>query len=149
MAFDIAATCRAIQTHLVDSELFFKADISRPIHPVGVGPTATIQGESMRVVAVTTTAIELHVVKVRIWRARDSSGEEVRELEAMELTTQVLDLFYGDITLGAGIRNVDIAGEYGDGIVVSFEDDDIETAPYHVADITLPLVVDSATVLAR
>jgi hypothetical protein len=149
VAFNIRSTIAVIKDALVDSGLFFSVEIARPGHPVGEGPSATIHGESMRVVGTTlTNPIEVHVLKVRIWRAMNTLGDQERELEAMTLTSQVLDLLYGDFTLGAGIRAVDVAGIHGDTLAASFTDDNIETAQYHIADITVPLIVDSATAFA-
>lgn len=155
MSFDIEASARVVQEALraleaADGEaVFFSVEIATPEHPVGVGPSATIAGESMKVVSLTlTNAIELHVLKVTLWRAQNSIGEEARELEAMRIASQVMDLFYGDFQLGGNIRAIDVGGIHSGGLEVSFEPREIENAPYHIADITLPLIVDSATALA-
>ena len=148
MAFDIEATARVVQDALKDSRLFFSVEIARPGQPVGEGPSATISGESMRVVSTTlTNAIELHTLKVTLWRAMNTAGEEARELEAMTLASQVMDLFYEDFQLGGNIRAVDVGGIHSGGLEVDFTERNIDAAPYHIADITLPLIVDSATAM--
>jgi len=146
--FDITDTARVVQNALKDSHLFFSVEIARPGQPVGEGPSATICGESMRVVSLTlTNAIELHTLKVTLWRAMNTAGEEARELEAMTLASQVMDLLYTDFQLGGNIRAVDVGGINSGGLEVSFEDRNIEAAPYHIVDITLPLIVDSTTAM--
>ena len=152
MAFDIDTTAKLVQTNLKalkDSSnrpLFFSVEIARPGQPVGEGPSATIHGESVRVVETTlTNPIELHTLHVVLWRAMNTSGEQARELEAMTLAGTVMDYIYGDFTLGAGVRAVDVGGIYGSGFEASFEPGNIEAAEYHVADITVPLIVDSST----
>ena len=155
MAFDIAASAVVVQDALramtTDGrDTFASVEIERPGIPRGEGPSATIQFNGMRVVGTTlTNPIEVHNLTVRLWRAQNTAGGQSKELEATQITSQVLDMLYGDFTLGAGIRAVDVAGIYGDSIEARFEDEDIPTAggnaSYHIADITVPLIVDSAT----
>ena len=147
MAFDIAATIAAVKTHLDDSDLFQTVHVGRPESPVGDGPVATIHGESMEVVGVTNHAIELHVLGIRIFQATHSDALETLETDGWSLVSQVMDLFYGDFELGGRIRNVDIGGQYGAPPSVERDQDDIDTSPFYVAEITLPLIVDSATTL--
>ena len=146
-AFDITSTARAIQTHLQGSGLFYSVDIGRPSQPPGEGPSATIHGDSYRVLHVTSHPVEQHVLKVRIYRAQHTLGDESKELEAMTVTGSVMALFFGDFTLGANIRNVDVAGEFGVELSAQFTDDDVAGASYHITEITIPLVVDNTTVL--
>jgi len=146
MAFDITLTAQALQTHLQGSDLFASVDIGRPNSPVGDGPSARITIDSMRVVdTVLNAAIELHVLKVKIYLGAYSFGEQSRELQASTLTSEVLDLLYEDFTLGGRVRNVDIGGQYG-SIEVDFVDEETTDQPTHVADITVPIIVDSSTV---
>jgi hypothetical protein len=148
MAWDVATTARLVQTHLEDSNLFFSVDIERPGQPRGEGPSATIEIVGMRVAETTLTyPIELHTLRVRLWRAMNTAGAEAVELERATLTSQVLDLFYGDFALGGNIRNVDVGGQYGEPLAASFVDETLDdsNARYHIADITLPLIVDGAT----
>ena len=147
MAFDIKATLEAVQTLLEGSKLFKTVEIGRPESPVGDGPMATIHGESMEVVGVTNHAIELHTLGIRIFQAQHSDALETLETDGWALVSQVMDLFYGDFELGGKIRNVDIAGQYGAPLSVDRNAEDIDTSPYYVAEITLPLVVDSTTLL--
>lgn len=129
-------------------QLFYEVEIARPITPVGEGPVASIHVDAMRVVEVTlSTAIELHTLRIRIYQAAHTQALETRETEAARLVNEVMDLLYEDFTLGGRARNVDVAGQYGAGLSATFGPDDIDGAPYHVADIVLPIIVDSATAL--
>ena len=148
MSFDAAATMNAVKAHLTDAspELFFAVEIARPVTPVGEGPTASIHVESMSVVETTLVrAIELHLLKVRVYQAAHTQALETRETEAARIVSEVMDLLYEDFTLGGRVRNVDVAGQYGTPLGATFGPDEIGEAEYHVADITLPIIVDSAT----
>lgn len=147
MAFDIDATCVAVQAWLVDSSIEFQdVSIRHPETVVAAGPVACIYPQSMRVVETTlTNPIELHVIKLNLYRAKFTVDDEERVLEAPRLASQVADLVYEDFTLGGRVRNVDIGGQYGEGFSVEFTDEDIQETTYHTAVITLPLIVDSGT----
>ena len=64
-------------------------------------------------------------------------------LEGARLTSQLLDLVYADFTLGANVRNVDVVG-----ISVDYIDRGDADLPTHVADITIPLIVDGSQTFA-
>ena len=153
MALDIATTMGVVQTHLegaTDSEgqpLFVEVAIGGPTMAEPDGPSARITAGPMQVVAVTAHPIELHVVNVLLYRARFTDAEEDRETETAHFVSRVADLFYGDFSLGGNVRNIDVAGEHGQPMAVEFTQEDVGDAPFHVATLTLPLVVDSATSL--
>ena len=148
MAFDIATTLDAVQTHLDGSGLFFETHIGQPTSAVGEGPIAAIFGDTVSVVDTTlNSTIEQHVLTIRLYQGTHIGAVETLEKDGWSLVSQVMDLFYGDFQLGANIRNVDVAGEYGTSLSASRDEEAIETTPYYVADIVLPLIVNSATTL--
>lgn len=145
MAFDITDTAEVVRLHLEGSELFWRADIAYPTSPPPEGPYAAVYPESMRVVGTTlTNPMELHTLKIRLYRAPYTLDDSERVLESARIASQVAALLYADFTLGAGIRNIDL-GQYSSGLSVEFTDEETANTPYHVADITLPLVVDPDT----
>lgn len=148
--FDSTATMEALRDalRLASPELFFAVEIARPVTPVGEGPTASIHVEQLRVAETTlVTTIELHVLHIRIYQSAHTSALETRETEAARLVNEVMDILYEDFTLGGRVRNIDVAGQYGTPLGAVFGPDEIEAAPYHVADITIPIIVDSTTLL--
>jgi hypothetical protein len=146
VAFDITATMQAIQTHLRDSNLFRGVDIINVTSPPPVGPYAALEPVSMSVVSTTlTNPIEVHVVRVSLYLAPYLQNDQNRVLLSSTLTSEVMDLLYGDFELGGNIRNIDVAGQYGAGLEVEFVDEEVATTPTHIATITVPLIVDSAT----
>lgn len=149
MAFDIGGTVAYVKRLLEATDLFNEVLIGRLTSPTGEGPSATIYAESLRVVELTlNTAIELHTLKVRIYRARYSEGDDTRELEALTLVGQVIDLLYGKLALDGSPRNIDIGGQYGTPIEIVWVDQDEAQGTYHIADLSLPLIADNATALA-
>ena len=146
MAFDITTSMEVMQTALVGSDLFRGVDIRHVDTAPPAGPYAALEPVSMSVVSTTlTSAIEVHVVKVALYLAPFLQDQQNRVLKASILTSQVADLFYGDFTLGGNVRNIDIAGQYGTPLEVEFVDVETADVPTHVANITVPLIVDSGT----
>lgn len=155
MAFDFATVLETVRNHLEGATdangqpLFATALIGEPNGPEPAGASARVTVRSAEVVSTTLThAIELHTLNVRLYRGEYVSDEQVREVDTAVFVSRVMDLFYGDFTLGAGIRNIDIGGQHSSGLSVEFTTDETREATYHVADITLPLIVDSATTFA-
>lgn len=148
MAFNITATAQALQTHLKDSRLFSDVEIGTPNSPPGEGPVARIAFTSMFVAETTlTTAIEVHVLEVAVYLGSYVYGEQSRELQSSILVSNVMDYLYEDFTLGGAVRNVDVGGQYGTGLEVEFEDEEIVEQSARVARISVPVIVDSATSL--
>jgi hypothetical protein len=156
MSFDVTATMRAVETHLKDAEnadgnaLFKGVSIRRTRSALPTGPSAAISVESARVVETTlTNAIELHQLRVRLFRASNIRSEETTVTQSADLVSQVFDLFYGDITLGGRVRNIDVGGQYSSGLEVRWDEEMVAETDYYVADISLPLIVDSETEMTQ
>ena len=143
MAFDITTTAGVVKTHLEGSGLFFAVDIIKPRSPVAEGPYACIYPERMRVVETTMVrTIEQHVLRVEVYQARHTQDDDDDAISPSTLTAQVANLFVGDFSLGGNVRNVDFGGQYGQALEAEFVDAEVARTPYHVSNITVPLIVD-------
>jgi hypothetical protein len=148
MTSQIATTVRYVRDLLKDAEprLFRYVAIGRLTEGPGEGPSATVFPERRGIAELTlTNPIEIHQLKVRIFRAKYTSGDETREIESLDLVDAVADYLYENFTLDGGIRNIDLGGEHSGGFEIAWMDTDEGETTYHLADITLPLIVDSAT----
>ncbi len=148
MAFSLNATMQVVKTHLEGLNLFYEVLIGRLAGPVGEGPIAAIHGESIQVAEVTSHAIELHVLNVRLFQATHIGTDENLELDGWTLVSSLMALLYADFTLGGNVRNIDVGGQYGVPLSAARDEEELAQTPYYVADITLPLVVDDTTTLA-
>lgn len=149
MSFDITTVTQTLQTHLRNSGLFFRVDIGNP-QTTGTrtprGPYAAIYPVRVDVVGTTlTNPIEVHTLSVRLYRSTYALSREERVLEPARIAQQAMDLLNVDYSLGGGIRAVDVAGIYGQGLQVEFTDEATQDSVNHIADITVPLIVDSST----
>lgn len=150
MSFDITATVEAMQTAIAAiTNTFSGVDIDEPVNPVATGPYVVLYPESMHVVEVTLNGtVERHVIRVKIFRGQDGVTLAERVLEGPRLTSQLIDALLADIDFTGDIRSIDVAGIYGAGIEAQFGDTDLSGTPYRLADITIPVIVDGAAVIA-
>lgn len=145
-SFDVTSTCEAIQTALQALNLFIAVDVTRITSPPPEGPYATVWPVSAKVVEVTLSrTVELHSLMIRLYRNPYGQDDQERVLESPRLAAQVMDVFVGDYVFGTTIRNVDIGGQYGEALAVTFTDEITALTPTHVADITVSLIVDGGT----
>lgn len=144
MSFDITTTAGVVKTHLEGLGVFFKVDIARPMPGRPQGPYAVIYPESMAVLETTlTNTVERHVLRIEVHVSPTASDHQEAVLKGARIVQQVIDACFGDFTLGGNVRNVDVSG-----VEVAFVERDEAEAPTHVADITLPLIVDGEQAFA-
>lgn len=152
MAYDIttaANTLKAALEALTDGNgdaLFYEVLVGTGHTQPGEGPSARITFGPMQVAETTLThPIELHDIIVQVFLQSYSFDEDDRALKASALAAEVASSVYADFTLGGTCRNVDIGGQYSSGVEVDIVDEDVSEAAYHVANITIPIIVDNTT----
>ena len=152
MAYDIKATLDQVLTHLLASGYAGQALILEPKSPPsGAGITCALWMTSTGVVQIMAgrNTVEVHTVNVRLYRNMLSEPQEAIELELAQAASELLADFIGEYDLGANIRNVDVAGQFGTPIGTQWGYVQISGVMFRIVDITLPLVVDgSATAVA-
>lgn len=151
MSFDPTATLQAIQAHVRSLTSYFAPErvfIGTPPDAVlPEGMCAVIGMESMSVATTTlVSTVELHVVRIRIYRAKASGSTYDIELQRDKAIPALFDALKADFQLGGGIRNIDWGGQYGITPRVDFEEEEIADKPYWTAHVTLPLIVDPTAV---
>jgi hypothetical protein len=152
-AFDIQATLKALQSYMAASGHVKDVVIGEPKSPPRDDTVfAAVWMDRVRVAELTLlSTIEVHSVTVRIYRklalgdnqATQAAPEE-SETDMAQSVQVILEAFMTDADLGASIRNIDLAGEYGEGVLVDFGHVNLSGIMYRVADITLPCIVDGS-----
>lgn len=151
MAFAVRATLRAIESYIKASGYFQLAQVGEYKMPPSIGTKLAAAAWMARagVVGTTlTTTIELHTVNLRIYRDALAEPSENGEFQVSEAVSEVLSDLLGEYDLGATIRNIDAAGQYGQSVGVEWGYADISGHLYRIADITLPLIVDDSATFA-
>lgn len=154
MAWDVSTTMTALKTTLegaVDSDgapRFKRVEIGYPLAPPPVGPSAYIAWTGIVTPELRMNrSVEVHMLSVRLFQAPFTNALQTIEIAGAQLVGAVADLLYADFTLGAAVRNIDFGGRYGEGFSAERDLSAVEEIPYYVADLTIPVVVDSATAL--
>ena len=147
--FDVRDTLIRVETYLAGSGHFQQAQIGERKQPSPAQLSADVWMTRASVVGTTlTTTIELHVLNIRIYR--DAMAEPPADIETDlgAAASNVISDLLGEFDLGATIRNIDAAGQYGTPVSVEWGHVDIGGRMHRVADITLPLIVDAAHTFA-
>jgi len=92
--------------------------------------------------------IEVHTVTIRIYADMLREPLEANEYEISEVVGDILGDLMGEYDLGATVRNIDVAGQYGAAIGTTWGYLDLGGKLYRYADISIPLVVDPAVTFA-
>ena len=154
MAFNIKATLDAIASHIARTGYVAEVRVGEPSSPPDAIDKmhAAIYMASASVVDLTlATTIEQHVVTVRLYRrAAFGQGDDAGAVEAeMALAVaQITSNLVGEFDLGATMRNIDLAGQYGQSLNATFGYVSLGTTMFRTVDITVPLIVDGSATQA-
>ena len=145
MVFDITSSIKSIQRYLLASGWFDRVMIGEPKSPPGSGLTAAIFMDNVAVEELTlSSTIERHEVVVRFYTPELKQTTPNREDRLEKATAYIEKAWFGDFSLGATVRNIDISELSWD-----FGHVDIDRIEYRTVEVTLPLIVDgSATLVA-
>tara|TARA_R110000751_G_scaffold144178_1_gene247767 strand:+ start:157 stop:624 length:468 start_codon:yes stop_codon:yes gene_type:complete len=154
VAFNIKATLDAISSHIARTGYVNDVRIGEPVAPPDAVDKmhAAIYMASAGVVSLTlSTTIEVHSVVVRLYRrAAFGQGDDAGQVETeMALAvSQVTSNLVGEFDLGATMRNIDIAGQYGQSLSATWGYITIGNTVFRTVDLTVPLVVDESATQA-
>ena len=154
MAFNIKTTLDAISSHIARTGYVNDVRIGEPVSPPDAIEKmhAAIYMASAGVVSLTlSTTIEVHSVVVRLYRrAAFGQGDDAGQVEAeMALAvSQVTSNLVGEFDLGSTMRNIDIAGQYGQSLSATWGYITIGNTVFRTVDLTVPLVVDESATQA-
>lgn len=151
-AFNVKASMQAILSKAQANGFVSEVQIGEPKSPKAPPGGAKKVFAAVQMVSATVVetvldkSIEVHTVMVRLYG--DAIAEELEETELMladctsELMTDVQEAF----TLGSEIRNVDVAGQYGQALNAQWGHAELSRVMFRIVDITFPLIVqDVAT----
>tara|TARA_R110002020_G_scaffold142846_2_gene315059 strand:- start:435 stop:902 length:468 start_codon:yes stop_codon:yes gene_type:complete len=154
MAFNIKATLEAIASHVSRSGYVNDTMIGEPTSPpeaVDKMMAAVMMNGATIAELTLTNTVEVHTVTVRFYRrAAFGEGDDAGEVET-EVALAVSEIasnLIGEYDLGATIRNIDVAGQYGGGMSATWGYINISGTIYRTVDLTVPLVVDDSATQA-
>lgn len=151
-AFEIKATLLWIQSHLAASGYLPYNRIGEPKQDI-----AEELGAAVWLTTATVTQVplggspgteEVHTVTIRFYMNMLSEPQEQIEFRLMEAVSKLSEDLLGDFTLGGTIRNIDVGGQSGQGLQVTYGFIEIGGTMYRSADLGVPMIVDNAITLA-
>lgn len=148
MAFDARTTMTLLESYLLKTGMFRHVQIGEPKQPPQ-GITAAVYMAGINTSSLSFTAAqEVHVVMVRLYHWLTTDPAEVPFLTLDDVLLQLEEALHGDFTLGSSIRDVDFNGVLGAPYDAVFGYVELSGQQYRVADVTIPLIIDSPTAMA-
>ena len=146
MAYDPTATLAAITSFLKSQGRVGggNVQIGEPKDPPAGRISAAVFMEGIRTPeSVLDAPVRIYDVAIRLYRNFTEDGTAT-EIELARAVGELWEDLEGDFDLGASIRNVDVAGIYGQGLTASWGYLDVAGRMYRTCDVSVPLVVDPA-----
>ena len=154
MAFNIKTTLDVVSSHISRSGYVNDVRIGEPVAP----PDATykmhaaIYMASAGVVGLTlSNTVEVHLVTVRLYRrAAFGQGDDAGQVEAEVAlaVSQISSNLIGEFDLGGTTRNIDVAGQYGQGLTATWGYVTLGQTVFRTVDLAVPLVIDDSATQA-
>ena len=154
MAFNIKSTLDAVASHIARSGYVSDAMIGEPTSPPDAVDklVAAVMMNGANIAELTlTNTIEVHPILVRFYRrAAFTEGDDAGDVESQVAVavSEIASNLIGEYDLGATIRNIDVAGQYGGGMSATWGYINISGTIYRTVDLTVPLVVDDSATQA-
>ena len=150
MPFNITNTLNALNSHLRATGIVKHSQIGEyKSVPNTQELFAALWMTSSRV-AMTTLAdtIEVHGVTVRLyWGAFEQPIEDI-EFKVAQAVSDIVNEWASDYTLGGTVRNIDIGGELGTPLSMTWGYADVSGLIYRIVDMEISLIVDGSSTLA-
>lgn len=149
MAFNIKTTIGQIAGWLQKTGYVKATRVGEPKSPPQGELFASVFMNSVRLVKfyLNGGTQEIHSVQVRLYRNMLADNEDTEYILA-KAVSEITSALLGDFDLGSNIRNVDAAGEHGQGMTATWGYIDVGGTMYRVVDLVLPLVVDDSATAA-
>jgi hypothetical protein len=152
--FNISASLDGIASHIQRTGYASSVQIGEPVSPPDTIDKChvAVYMAAMAVAGLTLSrTIEVHTVTVRIYRrAAFAQGDDAGAVEKeLSLTlAQITDNLIGDFDLGASMRNIDIAGQFGEPLGGTWGYVDLGGTMHRIVDLRVPLVINGDTATA-
>lgn len=145
MSLDVTGILAAVQSHALASGLFERVNGHEPKNAPGNGLTAAVWVQRVRPaqgasgLASTSGVLE---VQLRIYSNMLAEPQDGIDPKVTEVTDALLTAYSGDFDLGGRVRDVDLLGEFGDGLSAEAGYVEQDHKMFRVVTITIPLVIN-------
>jgi hypothetical protein len=150
MPFNITSTLDTLNSHLRKTGVIRHSQIGeyKSIPNTKECYAAIWMSDARVAMATLADTIEVHTVTVRLyWGAFEEPIVNI-ELGLAKAVSDIVNEWSGDFTLGATVRNIDIAGELGTPLTSVWGYADVSGLIYRIVDLEVSLIVDGSSTLA-
>lgn len=146
----IESILNALVSHAMTTGWFDQVNQHEPKNAPGNGITAGIWVNGYRPVPASglTSTTGMLTFTFRLYQSFLSEPEDQIDIQMVLACDDLIGLYHGDFTLGGLVRNVDVLGEFGNGLSFDSGYLAIGNKNYRIIDIHIPLVVNDLWVQA-
>jgi hypothetical protein len=143
VALELTALLDAMESHAATSGHFERINRHEPKNAPDGDLTAAMWVQGVRPIrsGLSTTTV-LVTFMIRLYQGMLSEPQDSIDPRLLKAADDVMSLYSGDFTLDGLVRNVDLLGEYSDGMSGQAGYLNLSGTLYRVFDITVPLVVN-------
>lgn len=143
----IRSTLQSVSSKLKASGMYRHVQIgeyeSPPIQKGGGGLAAAVYMQSADIPVVELDVpTEIHVLQIRIYATAFANPAKQTEIALTNAVNNFASKAGQEYDLGATIRNVDFAGQFGESLGAEYGYAPVADVMYRVADITVPCIVN-------
>lgn len=152
MAFNISNTLDVLLSHVAASGHVSSNSMGEPIEPPSgdkLHGSVYMRSTTVQILYGDGGTQELHVAVARLYRPVMREPTDQGERELAIATSELMQDFAQDFTLGGTVREIDLAGgQGGEAMGAEWGHVVIKDLMYRVVDITVPIVIDDSAAAA-
>jgi len=147
VAFDPQAVMDSIISHSLATGWFDRVQNHEPKQPPGNGLSAALWVDRIdpvgSVSGVDSTSLRV-MFMMRIYTNMLQEPQDAIDPNVIQATFSIMQELSSDLGLGALVKNVDVLGAFGEGLVARAGYVKVDTQMYRVMTINIPVVVNDA-----
>ena len=145
MALDTLAILQAAESHVAATGHFERVNRHEPKNAPGNGLTAAIWVQDLRPAAQASglaAIAAILIVNVRLYSNMLADPQDLIDPKLVAATDALMSAYASDFTLGDRVRNVDLLGQFGEGLSAKAGYLEQDRKMFRVMTINLPLVIN-------
>lgn len=146
MTFPVVEIFAAVESHALTLGRFERVNTHEPKNSPGTGTTCAIWTEHIEAIrssGLDSTSAVLRVF-VRLYDNMVREPQDAIDPNIVAATSELLNAYCGDFTLGGMVRNVDILGSAGPALQARAGYIEQDRVMFRCMTITLPLIINDA-----
>ena len=145
MALNTLAILQAVESHAAAAGFFERVNLHEPKNSPGNGLTVAIWVQRIAPAAMASglsVTAAVVTVSVRVYTNMLAEPQDAIDPNLVTAVDALMNAYNGDFTLGGLVRNVDVLGQFGEGLSAQAGYLEQDRKMFRVVTLNLPLVIN-------